>query len=50
MSQASGSPDTPQRNRNNSPVLMRAMQSICKNWKDLQLNDNKKEVGEILRG
>ena len=39
----------PQRNRNDLPGLLRAtpVKVAVKRWKDLQLNDDGKEVGEI---
>ena len=48
MSRASGGPDTPQRNWNNIPDLLRTVPvKVCKGWKDIQLNDDGKEVGAI---
>ena len=47
MNRAAGVSDTPQRNRNNIP----AREIICERWKDLQLNDDRKEArfGLLMR-
>ena len=45
---ASGGPDTPRKNRNGIPNFLRGMPvKVCKRWKDLQRNDDEKELERI---